>query len=51
LGALAETVLHAFTGADGFDPAGSLLADPHDMLFGVTIFGSTGGGVVFELRQ
>jgi hypothetical protein len=55
-GAYAETILHTFTGPDGWDPA-SLVQDAHGNLFGSTFAGGTvasscryGCGVIFELK-
>ena len=45
------TVLHRFTGADGFDPEASLIFDKdYKHLYGTTVAGGAGGaGVVFEI--
>ncbi len=43
-------VLYNFTGgADGSEPSGPLIADPAGNLYGTTVIGGNGGGVVFEL--
>jgi uncharacterized repeat protein (TIGR03803 family) len=47
-----ESVLHAFTGADGGSPEGAIIADTHGALYGTTASGgahSYGGGTVFKL--
>ena len=45
-----EKVIHTFTGgSDGGQPIGALVMDQTGNLYGVTQFGGTGGGVVFEL--
>jgi len=44
------TVLHRFTGADGFDPEASLTLDSKGNIYGTTVAGGAGGaGVVFEI--
>jgi hypothetical protein len=55
-GVYTETILHSFTGPDGWDPAG-LVQDAHGNLFGSTFAGGTvasscryGCGVIFELK-
>jgi hypothetical protein len=40
-----ETVLHSFTGSDGFSPVGSLIADRAGTLYGTTISGGARRGV------
>jgi uncharacterized repeat protein (TIGR03803 family) len=50
--ASAPTTLVSFTGSDGYDPDGSLIADAAGDLFGTTIDGGTNGdGTVFELAR
>jgi uncharacterized repeat protein (TIGR03803 family) len=45
-----RTVLHAFSGSDGFDPSGGLVFDGAGNLYGVTIHGGLyNAGVLFEL--
>jgi uncharacterized repeat protein (TIGR03803 family) len=49
-GAWTETVLHSFSGGDGVNPRGSLIADALGALYGTTFLGGTGNsGVVFKL--
>jgi uncharacterized repeat protein (TIGR03803 family) len=53
-GAWTETVLHSFTGSDGFFPRGSLLVDSTGLLYGTTAAGGSGPpftspGTVFSL--
>ena len=44
------SVLHRFTGADGFDPEAGLTLDSKGNLYGTTVAGGAGGaGVVFEI--
>ena len=44
------TVLHRFSGTDGFDPQGSLILDGKGNIYGTTTEGGAGGyGVVFEI--
>jgi uncharacterized repeat protein (TIGR03803 family) len=44
------SVLHRFTGADGFDPEAGLTLDRKGNLYGTTVAGGAGGaGVVFEI--
>jgi uncharacterized repeat protein (TIGR03803 family) len=44
------SVLHRFTGADGFDPEAGMTLDSKGNLFGTTVAGGAGGyGVVFEI--
>ena len=44
------TVLHRFTGDDGFFPAANLILDDKGNLYGTTVLGGPGGaGVVFKL--
>jgi uncharacterized repeat protein (TIGR03803 family) len=53
----AETILHTFTGPDGFGPGGGVIADSSGALYGTTIegggdylcMGQTGCGVVYKL--
>jgi hypothetical protein len=41
-----------FAGADGYNPAGSLIADTNGDVFGTTTFGGTAGaGTVFEITD
>ncbi len=50
--ATAPTVLHSFTGTDGSEPYGSLIADAAGNLFGTTGYGGTNGfGTVFEIAN
>jgi len=45
-----NSVLHRFTGADGFDPEASLTLDTKGNIYGTTVAGGAGGaGVVFEI--
>ena len=45
-----ELVLHAFDGSDGGAPAGNLIFDAHDNIYGTTYEGAPGlTGLVFEL--
>lgn len=45
-----ETILYNFTGgADGDHPGGGVILDGAGNLYGTTIAGGTGNGVVFEL--
>jgi uncharacterized repeat protein (TIGR03803 family) len=48
-GGWAETILHAFHGADGKFPYAGLIFDVAGNLYGTTEFGSSGPGVVFEM--
>ena len=50
-GGAAETVLYSFTGSngDGANPTGNLIFDSTGNLYGVTQYGGTGNGAVFEL--
>jgi len=49
-GTYAETVLYAFTGNDGANPIGGLIADAVGSLYGTTSYGGTSGdGTVFKL--
>jgi len=56
-GKWSETVLHVFTGSDGWFPNGSLVADKAGNLYGTTVYGgpngcsSLGCGVAFELER
>jgi uncharacterized repeat protein (TIGR03803 family) len=44
------SVLHRFTGADGFDPEAGLTLDSKGNIYGTTVAGGAGGaGVVFEI--
>jgi uncharacterized repeat protein (TIGR03803 family) len=44
------SVLHRFTGTDGYDPEASLTIDGKGNLYGTTVAGGAGGyGVVFEI--
>ena len=44
------TVVHGFTGSDGFQPNAALVLDKHGNLYGTTVIGGPGGaGVVFEI--
>jgi uncharacterized repeat protein (TIGR03803 family) len=46
------TVLHRFTGPDGFLPEAGLIADPAGNLFGTTLKGGTSDcGTVFKLDK
>lgn len=46
----AETVLHAFSGSDGQDPAAPVTRDGGGNLYGTTVFGgSAGAGTVFKI--
>jgi uncharacterized repeat protein (TIGR03803 family) len=46
------SVLHRFTGADGFDPEARLMLDSKGNLYGTTVAGGAGGyGVVFEITH
>jgi uncharacterized repeat protein (TIGR03803 family) len=47
----APTVLVSFTGADGADPAGSLIADVAGDLFGTTAGYGSNDGTVFEITE
>ena len=47
--AWSETVLHAFTGNDGTYPYSNLVFDGAGNLYGTTLTGGIGGGVVFQL--
>jgi uncharacterized repeat protein (TIGR03803 family) len=42
-------VLYQFSGADGSEPSGPLIADRAGNLYGTTVLGGNGAGVVFEL--
>ena len=51
-----ETVLHAFSGTDGWTPSGNLLRDKQGNLYGVTLYGGnlsacsqSGCGTVFKI--
>jgi uncharacterized repeat protein (TIGR03803 family) len=45
-----ETVLHAFTGADGSGPYAGVIGDSAGNLYGTTSAGGTAGaGVIFKL--
>jgi uncharacterized repeat protein (TIGR03803 family) len=45
-----ETVLYSFAaGADGANPANGLIMDPAGNLYGKTLYGAYGDGIVFEL--
>ena len=45
-----KTILHSFSGSDGFFPVGGLIFDNSGSLYGTTSWrGSGGGGTVFEL--
>ena len=45
-----ETVLHNFSGTDGFQPAAGLIMDGSGNLYGTTTSGGSGnGGIVYEL--
>jgi uncharacterized repeat protein (TIGR03803 family) len=47
---MTETILHAFTGSDGDNPASSLVLGPSGVLYGTTVSGgANGNGAVFEL--
>jgi uncharacterized repeat protein (TIGR03803 family) len=47
---MTETILHAFTGPDGFEPDGSLVLGPNGVLYGTTEEGGSSNlGTVFEL--
>jgi uncharacterized repeat protein (TIGR03803 family) len=52
-----ETILHRFTGTDGWFPTGSLIADKAGSLYGTTVYGGPNGcsglgcGVAFELEK
>ena len=49
-GAWTETILHDFTGTDGSQPAGQLVADSAGNLFGTAQFGGANGfGTIYEL--
>jgi uncharacterized repeat protein (TIGR03803 family) len=56
-GKWSETVLHLFTGSDGWFPNGSLVADKAGNLYGTTVYGGPNGcsglgcGVAFELEH
>jgi uncharacterized repeat protein (TIGR03803 family) len=56
-GKWSETVLHLFTGEDGWFPNGSLVADKAGNLYGTTVYGGPNGcsglgcGVTFELER
>jgi len=43
------TVLHTFDGSDGALPEGNLVLDSKGNLYGGTVVGGSGYGVVFEL--
>jgi len=43
------TVLHTFYGWDGAIPEGNLVLDDNGNLYGGTVLGGTGNGVIFEL--
>lgn len=47
--ARAFVVLHKFHGTDGSEPFGPLVADSAGNLYGETLIGGSGAGVVFEL--
>jgi len=50
LDAAGYSVLHSFSGADGLQPAGSLIADSSGNLYGTTILGGASNtGVVYKL--
>ena len=49
-GAWTETVLYSFSGSDGANPRGSLIADAEGALYGTTFLGGAGSsGTVFKL--
>jgi uncharacterized repeat protein (TIGR03803 family) len=56
-GKWSETVLHYFTGSDGWFPNGALVADKAGNLYGTTVYGGPNGcsglgcGVTFELER
>src|SRR5580704_11226282 len=54
-GKWSETVLHLFTGSDGWFPNGGLVADKAGNLYGTTVYGGLcsqlGCGVVFEVAR
>jgi len=46
-----ETVLHSFSGADGFDPGGGVIRDTAGNLYGTAVAGGSSNlGVVFEVK-
>lgn len=50
-GGWSEKVLHSFSGAnDGGDPLGGLIFDTAGNLYGMTAFGGSANGTVFELK-
>ena len=56
-GKWSETVLHLFSGSDGWAPVGPLVADKAGNLYGTTVYGGPNGcsglgcGVAFELER
>jgi len=56
-GKWSETVLHLFSGSDGWGPVGPLVADKAGNLYGTTVYGGPNGcsglgcGVAFELKR
>jgi uncharacterized repeat protein (TIGR03803 family) len=49
-GSWTQSVIHNFSGADGANPARTLIADPAGNLYGITTFGGTSGaGTVYEI--
>jgi uncharacterized repeat protein (TIGR03803 family) len=48
-----ETVLFAFHGRRGTNPAGALLKSPHGLLYGTTQFGGASGsyGTIFKIKK
>jgi uncharacterized repeat protein (TIGR03803 family) len=50
-GTWAETVLHRFSGLDGYIPLGGLVLDRHGALYGTTFYGGTSdAGIIFRLE-
>jgi len=43
------SVVHGFTGSDGYYPHAAPIFDKHGNLYGTTVIGGPGGGVVFEI--
>jgi uncharacterized repeat protein (TIGR03803 family) len=50
-GGWSESVLHSFTGADGANPYAGLIFDTAGNLYGTTLAGGAGYGVVFKLTH